>query len=71
MKLTALNDASIGKRLRFQRALLGLVQEDMARALGIPAHQVQLLEKGTKKADWDVCRRYMVVTGCSFEELFT
>lgn len=70
MKLTALNDESIGKRLRFQRALLGLVQEDMARALGVNPKYVQMYEKGTKTVNWDVCRRYMVVTGCSFEELF-
>ena len=69
-RLKPLNDVEIGKRLRFQRAMLGLVQADMARALGVAPHTVNHVEQGRRPVTWDLCRRYVAVTGCTFEELF-
>jgi transcriptional regulator with XRE-family HTH domain len=40
-------DAHVGKRLRLRRTMLGLSQEEIARAVGITFQQVQKYEKGS------------------------
>ena len=40
-------DAHVGKRLRLRRAMMGLSQEAIAKAVGITFQQVQKYEKGS------------------------
>lgn len=66
-------DRHVGEQIRARRAMLGLTQEDLARALGISYQQVQKYETGGNRVSagrlFEIARRLGVDVSHFFEGL--
>ncbi|KAA5605451.1 helix-turn-helix transcriptional regulator [Roseospira marina] len=66
-------DKHVGERVRLRRAMLGMSQDTMSRALGVSFQQVQKYERGTNRISasrlFDVARVLNVPIGFFFEAM--
>jgi transcriptional regulator with XRE-family HTH domain len=66
-------DLHVGARMRSRRRMIGMSQEDLARALGLTFQQVQKYERGANRVSasklYETARRLVVPIGYFFEGL--
>ena len=66
-------DIHVGKRIRQQRWILGMTQQQLAEAVGIKFQQIQKYETGANRVSasrlWDIARAMSVPIAFFFEGL--
>ena len=64
-------DVHVGQRVRQRRKIMGLSQQDLARALGLTFQQVQKYERGTNRVSasklWEIARTLKVPVAYFFD----
>ena len=63
-------DQHVGRRIRGKRRALALTQEDLAKALGVDSHRIEVYERGTEPVPREHLIRLSDVLGVSIDYFF-